>query len=67
MHWNCTAATTLSDPFSAASSSVQRLTSLAVGGLLVDVIGIQGLYWGRGLLLLFAGRIGLVLVDPRIR
>ena len=44
-----------------------RLVSLVVGGVAVDVIGIQALHWDGGLLLLVAGLIGLMLVDPRNR
>ena len=36
-----------------------RLASLAAWSLLVDLIGIQALYWVVGLLLLAAGLIGL--------
>ena len=39
-----------------------RLLSLAVGGLVVDEIGVQPLFWSGGLLLVLAGVLGLVLV-----
>ncbi|HZO26172.1 MAG TPA: MFS transporter [Chloroflexota bacterium] len=37
-----------------------RLLSLAIGGALVDLVGIQALYWVGGALLLVAGLLGLV-------
>ena len=39
-----------------------RLVSLALGGVLVDVIGVQPLFWGGGALLLGAGLLGLTLL-----
>jgi len=39
-----------------------RLLSLAVGGLLIDVIGVRPVYWLGGGLLLFSGALGLVLL-----
>jgi hypothetical protein len=36
--------------------------SLAVGGVVVDTLGIQWLYWGGGALLALAGVLGLVLL-----
>jgi MFS family permease len=41
--------------------SLMQLLSLAVGGLLVDRVGIRVIYWGGGTLLLLAGLLGLVL------
>lgn len=43
------------------SWSAMRLASLAVGGLLVDRVGIQPVFWGGGSLLAVAGLLGLVL------
>jgi MFS family permease len=40
-----------------------RLLSLAIGGVLVDVIGVQALFWGSGTLLLGTGLLGLVLLS----
>ena len=40
-----------------------RLVSLALGGVLVDAIGIQALFWAGGALLALAGLLGLVLLD----
>ena len=40
-----------------------RLISLALGGVLVDAIGIQPLFWVGGALLALAGLLGLVLLD----
>ncbi len=42
--------------------SAMRLLSLALGGLLVDAIGIQPLFWTGGGLLAIAGVLGLVLL-----
>lgn len=39
-----------------------RLLSLAVGGLLVDAVGIQPLFWAGGLILALAGLLGLALL-----
>ena len=39
-----------------------RLTSVAVGGLVVDGLGVAGVYVGAGVLLLAAGALGFVLV-----
>lgn len=43
-----------------------RLVSLAVGGILVDTVGVQALFWAGGGLLAVAGLLGLVLVGPAI-
>ena len=42
--------------------SAMRLISLALGGLLVDAIGIQPIYWIGGMLLATAGVLGLFLL-----
>lgn len=42
--------------------NAMRLLSLAIGGLVVDVLGIRSLYWGGGALLALAGVLGLVLL-----
>ena len=42
--------------------SAMRLLSLAVGGLVVDVIGIEPLFWLGGALLAAAGSLGLLLL-----
>ena len=39
-----------------------RLLSLAVGGLIVDSLGIQPLFWGGGALLVLVGLLGLMLL-----
>jgi hypothetical protein len=39
-----------------------RLVSLALGGVLVDVIGVPPLFWGGGALLLGAGLLGQTLL-----
>jgi MFS family permease len=44
------------------SWNTMRLLSLAVGGLVVDTLGIQPLFWGGGALLALAGVLGLVLL-----
>lgn len=44
------------------SWNAMRLLSLAVGAILVDVIGIQPLYWAGGALLALSGVLGLVLL-----
>ncbi len=41
--------------------NAMRLLSLVAGGLIVDVAGVQPLFWGGGALLSFAGLVGLVL------
>jgi MFS family permease len=43
------------------SWALLQLLSLAVGGLLVDQIGIRPVYWGGGTLLFLAGLLGLAL------
>jgi MFS family permease len=42
--------------------SAMRLLSLALGGLLVDAVGIEPLFWTGGALLATAGALGLVLL-----
>lgn len=42
--------------------SAMRLISLALGGLLVDAVGIQALFWVGGSLLAVAGVLGLALL-----
>ncbi len=42
--------------------STMELASLAVGGLVVDRLGIQPVFWSGGVLLLLAGVLGLVLL-----
>jgi MFS family permease len=42
--------------------SLLQLLSLAVGGVLVDRVGIQPVYWVSGGLLLLAGLLGLLLL-----
>jgi MFS family permease len=42
--------------------SLMQLLSLALGGLLVDLVGIQAVYWAGGALLFFAGLLGLALL-----
>ena len=44
------------------SWSAMRLLSLALGGLLVDAVGIQPLFWAGGTLLALAGLLGLSLL-----
>jgi MFS family permease len=44
------------------SWNTMRLLSLVVGGLVVDTLGIQPLFWGGGTLLALAGGLGLVLL-----
>jgi hypothetical protein len=41
--------------------SAMRLVSLALGGVLVDTMGIQPLFWTGGSLLAIAGVLGLML------
>jgi hypothetical protein len=43
-----------------------RLVSLALGGVLIDVIGVQPLYWGSGALLAGAGLLGLALLSDDV-
>jgi MFS family permease len=50
--------------------SAMRLLSLGLGGVLVDAVGIEPLFWTGGALLTGAGVLGLVLLggfDPRAR
>ena len=47
------------------SWSAMRLLSLALGGLLVDSVGIQPVFWLGGSLLALAGLLGLALFDAR--
>ncbi len=42
--------------------NAMRLLSLALGGLLVDTLGIRPLYWAGGSLLALAGLLGLALL-----
>src|SRR5216684_1360320 len=42
--------------------NAMRLISLALGGVIVDTVGIQPLFWGGGTLLGVAGVLGLVLL-----
>lgn len=50
------------------SWNAMRLISLAIGGLLVDAVGIQPVYWLGGSLLAAAGALGLVLLgDTNLR
>ena len=45
-----------------------RLLSLLIGGLTVDLVGVQSLYWAGGVLLIRAGFLGLILLrDARMR
>jgi hypothetical protein len=39
-----------------------RLVSLALGGVLVDAVGIRPLFWSGGTLLAIAGALGLALL-----
>jgi hypothetical protein len=41
--------------------NAMRLLSLAIGGVLVDLLRIQPLFWAGGALLTIAGLLGLVL------
>jgi MFS family permease len=43
-----------------------RLVSLALGGALIDVIGVQPLFWGSGALLVGAGLLGLACLSDDI-
>ncbi len=45
-----------------ATWSAMRLISLAMGGLVVDALGIQPLFWGGGTMLAMAGLLGLLLL-----
>jgi hypothetical protein len=50
--------------------SAMRLLSLAIGGMLVDSIGIQLVFWAGGALLAISGALGLALLgsyDARSR
>ncbi|MBI2755176.1 MAG: MFS transporter [Chloroflexi bacterium] len=42
--------------------NAMRLLSLALGGVVVDALGIRPLFWGGGTLLLLAGALGLLLL-----
>ncbi len=42
--------------------SAMRLLSLALGGVIVDALGIRPLFWGGGMLLALAGLLGLSLL-----
>jgi MFS family permease len=42
--------------------NAMRLLSLALGGLMVDVVGIRALFWAGGALLALAGLLGLALL-----
>jgi hypothetical protein len=42
--------------------NAMRLVSLALGGLVVDTLGIQPLFWGGGTLLGMTGVLGLILL-----
>jgi MFS family permease len=42
--------------------NAMRLVSLAVGGIIVGVVGIRPLYWGGGALLVLAGLLGMALL-----
>jgi MFS family permease len=42
--------------------NAMRLISLAIGGVVVDAIGIRPLFWGGGMLLMVTGATGLVLL-----
>lgn len=44
------------------SWSTMRLLSLGLGGLIVDRLGVEPLYWIGGTLLFFAGVLGLTLL-----
>ncbi len=49
------------------SWNVARLLSLALGGLIVDQVGIRPLFWAGGALLALAGLLGLALQRPARR
>ena len=42
--------------------NLMRLLSLAIGGLVVDMLGVQAVFCGRGTLLTLTGLLGLVLL-----
>ncbi len=42
--------------------NAMRLLSLALGGILVDTVGIRPLFWLGGTLLTLAGLLGLILL-----
>jgi MFS family permease len=42
--------------------NAMRLISLAIGGIVVDAVGIQPLFWGGGTLLAITGALGLMLL-----
>jgi predicted MFS family arabinose efflux permease len=42
--------------------SASRLLSLALGAVLVDLVGVQTLFWSGGFLLAFAGALGLMML-----
>jgi predicted MFS family arabinose efflux permease len=42
--------------------NAMRLVSLAFGGIVVDAVGIEALFWGGGALLALTGVVGLVLL-----
>jgi predicted MFS family arabinose efflux permease len=44
------------------SWNAMRLLSLTIGGLVVDNLGMQPLFWGSGALLAIAGVLGLILL-----
>ena len=44
------------------SWNAMRLLSLAVGGLIVDGLGVRPLFWASGSLLALAGVLGLLLL-----
>ncbi len=45
---------------------LMRLTSLAVGGALVDTVGVRGVYYAGGALLVTAGLLGLRLLGSDV-
>lgn len=47
------------------SWNAMQLLSLAVGGLVVDAVGVQPLFWGSGALLILAGLLGLTLLGQQ--
>jgi MFS family permease len=47
--------------------SLMQLLSLAVGGLVVDQVGIRPVYWGGGVLLFIADALGLLLLGGYTR
>jgi hypothetical protein len=42
--------------------SLMQILALALGGVLVDLVGIQAIYWAGGAPLFFAGVLGLALL-----